>query len=140
MFITKKAYFYWSAKEQGFFDWFKNVLDEVAYRDVNNVIELHSHCTSIFQEEDARAALITMLQSLYYAKNGRDVVSGTSVISYFARPKWRSVYKRIAAKHPNTRVGVFYCGAPEAMKDHPPLSMEFSQKTSTKFYFHKENF
>lgn len=107
MFITKKAYFYWSAKEQGFFDWFKNVLDEVAYRDVNNVIELHSHCTSIFQEEDARAALITMLQSLYYAKNGRDVVSGTSVISYFARPKWRSVYKRIAAKHPNTRVGEF---------------------------------
>ncbi|XP_013623768.1 PREDICTED: respiratory burst oxidase homolog protein A-like [Brassica oleracea var. oleracea] len=140
MFITKRAYFHWSTKEQGTFDWFKNVLDEVAEADVNNVIELHNYCSSIYQEGDARSALITMLQSLYHAKNGRDIVSGTLVMSEFARPKWRSIYKRIAVKHPYTRVGVFYCGLAGAVKEHQDLAKEFSHKTSTKFCFHKENF
>ncbi|KAG2333384.1 hypothetical protein Bca52824_004564 [Brassica carinata] len=140
MFQTKRAYFYWSTKEQGTFDWFKNVLNEVSEADVNKVIELHNYCTNVFEEEDARSALITMLQSLYHAKNGRDIVSGTRVLSQFARPKWRSIYKRIAAKHPDTRVGVFYCGAATAVKELHNLAMEFSRKTSTKFCFHKENF
>ncbi|CAH8295699.1 unnamed protein product [Eruca vesicaria subsp. sativa] len=140
LFRTKRAYFYWSTKEQGTFDWFKSVMDEVAEADVNNIIELHNYCTSIFEEGDARSALIKMLQSLYHAKKGRDVVSGTRVMSEFSRPKWRSIFKRIAVKHPNTRVGVFYCGAATVVKELHNLAVEFSHKTSTKFYFHKENF
>ncbi|KAF8118734.1 hypothetical protein N665_0002s0047 [Sinapis alba] len=140
MFQTKRAYFHWSTKEQGTFEWFKNVLDEVAEADTKKVIKLHTYCTSMFEEGDARTALITMLQSLYHAKNGRDVVSGTSIMSQFARPKWRSIYKKIAEKHPNTRVGVFYCGLAGAVKEQQDLAKEFSHKTSTKFCFHKENF
>ncbi|CAH2073703.1 unnamed protein product [Thlaspi arvense] len=105
MFRTKRAYFYWVTREQGSFDWFKNVMDEVAITDRNKVIELHNYCTSVYEEGDARSALITMLQSLNHAKHGVDVVSGTRVMSHFARPNWRSVYKRIAVKHPKTRVG-----------------------------------
>lgn len=106
-FRTKRAYFYWVTREQGSFDWFKNVMDEVAETDRNNVIELHNYCTSVYEEGDARSALITMLQSLNHAKNGVDVVSGTRVMSHFARPNWRSVFKRIAVNHPKTRVGEF---------------------------------
>ena len=107
-FRTKRAYFYWVTREQGSFDWFKNVMDEVALTDRNKVIELHNYCTSVYEEGDARSALITMLQSLHHAKHGVDVVSGTRVMSHFARPNWRSVYKRIAVKHPKTRVGEFH--------------------------------
>lgn len=107
-FRTKRAYFYWVTREQGSFDWFKNVMDEVALTDRNKVIELHNYCTSVYEEGDARSALITMLQSLNHAKHGVDVVSGTRVMSHFARPNWRSVYKRIAVKHPKTRVGEFH--------------------------------
>ncbi|CAH8312511.1 unnamed protein product [Eruca vesicaria subsp. sativa] len=106
-FRTKRAYFYWVTREQGSFDWFKNVMDEVALTDRNKVIELHNYCTSVYEEGDARSALITMLQSLNHAKHGVDVVSGTRVMSHFAKPNWRSVYKRIAVKHPKTRVGEF---------------------------------
>ncbi|KAL0842728.1 hypothetical protein Bca101_015973 [Brassica carinata] len=140
IFITKRAYFHWSTKEQGTFDWFRNVLDKVAEADVNNVIELHTYCSTIYEEGDARSALITMLQSLYHAKNGSDIVSETRVKAQFARPKWRSIYKSIAVKHPNTRVGVFYCGTPGAVKEQQDLVKEFSHTTSTKFCFHKENF
>lgn len=107
VFRTKRAYFYWVTREQGSFDWFKNVMDEVSITDRNKVIELHNYCTSVYEEGDARSALITMLQSLNHEKHGVDVVSGTRVMSHFARPDWRSVYKRIAVKHPKTRVGQF---------------------------------
>lgn len=166
-FITKRAYFYWVTREQGSFDWFKNVMDEVTETDRNKVIELHNYCTSVYEEGDARSALITMLQSLNHAKHGVDVVSGTRVMSHFARPNWRSVFKRIAVNHPKTKVGefltnkqsisfylrictsyeclvklagVFYCGAAGLVKELRHLSLDFSHKTSTKFTFHKENF
>ncbi|KAD4385907.1 hypothetical protein E3N88_26076 [Mikania micrantha] len=104
-FKTTRAYFYWVTREQGSFEWFKGVMNEVAETDHNGVIEMHNYCTSVYEEGDARSALITMLQSLNHAKNGVDVVSGTRVKSHFAKPNWRSVYKRIALTHAGQRIG-----------------------------------
>ncbi|KAG9131185.1 hypothetical protein Leryth_006056 [Lithospermum erythrorhizon] len=139
-FRTRRAYFYWVTREQGSFDWFKGIMNEVAEMDKQQVIEMHNYCTSVYEEGDARSALITMLQSLNHAKNGVDVVSGTRVKSHFAKPNWRNVYKRIAISHTNARVGVFYCGAPALTKELNQLALDFSHRTSTKFEFHKENF
>ncbi|KAI3455192.1 hypothetical protein Pfo_011855 [Paulownia fortunei] len=139
-FKTRRAYFYWVTREQGSFEWFKGVMNEVAEMDHKGVIEMHNYCTSVYEEGDARSALITMLQSLNHAKNGVDVVSGTRVKSHFAKPNWRTVYKRIALNHPNARVGVFYCGAPPPVKELRQLASDFSHRTTTKFEFHKENF
>lgn len=47
--------------------------------DVQGVIEMHNYLTSVYEEGDARSALITMVQALNHAKNGVDIVSGTSV-------------------------------------------------------------
>ncbi|KAE8723682.1 Respiratory burst oxidase-like protein C [Hibiscus syriacus] len=139
-FKTQKAYFYWVTREQGSFEWFKGIMNEVAEMDEKRVIELHNYCTSVYEEGDARSALITMLQSLHHAKNGVDVVSGTRVKSHFAKPNWRQVYKKIALHHRDARIGVFYCGAPALTKELRQLASDFSHKTSTKFEFHKENF
>ncbi|OWM76300.1 hypothetical protein CDL15_Pgr009946 [Punica granatum] len=104
-FRTQKAYFYWVTREQGSFEWFKGIMNEVAEMDEKRMIELHNYCTSVYEEGDARSALIAMLQSLHHAKSGVDVVSGTRVKSHFAKPNWRQVYKKIALHHPETRVG-----------------------------------
>ncbi|MED6200289.1 hypothetical protein PIB30_083608 [Stylosanthes scabra] len=139
-FATKRAYFYWVTREQGSFEWFKGVMNEVVEKDKEGVIELHNYCTSVYEEGDARSALITMLQSLHHAKNGVDIVSGTRVKTHFARPNWRNVFKHAAIKHPDTRLGVFYCGTHALVGDLKRLSLDFSRKTTTKFDFHKENF
>ncbi|XP_058083322.1 respiratory burst oxidase homolog protein B-like [Magnolia sinica] len=139
-FATSRAYFYWVTREQGSFEWFKGVMNEIAEIDHGRVIELHNYCTSVYEEGDARSALITMLQSLHHAKNGVDIVSGTHVKTHFARPNWRNVFKHVAVNHPDKRVGVFYCGAPGLTGGLRKLSCKFSRKTSTKFDFHKENF
>jgi respiratory burst oxidase len=139
-FRTTRAYFYWVTREQGSFEWFKGVMNEVAELDNKGVIEMHNYCTSVYEEGDARSALIAMLQSINHAKNGVDIVSGTRVKSHFAKPNWRNVYKRIAVNHTNQRVGVFYCGAPGLTKELRQHALDFSHNTSTKFEFHKENF
>lgn len=139
-FKTKRAYFYWVTREQGSFDWFKGAMNEVAELDHNRVIEFHNYCTSVYEEGDARSALIAMLQSLNHAKNGVDIVSGTRVKSHFAKPNWREVYKRIALDHTNAKVGVFYCGPPTLTEELRQLALDFNHKTSTRFEFHKENF
>ncbi|CAL9046353.1 unnamed protein product [Musa banksii] len=74
-----RAYFYWVTREQGSFEWFKSVMNDVAERDYNNVIEMHNYLTSVYEEGDARSALIAMVQSLQHAKNGVDIVSGSRV-------------------------------------------------------------
>ncbi|KAL0289789.1 UNVERIFIED_CONTAM: Respiratory burst oxidaseprotein A [Sesamum calycinum] len=110
---TTNAYFYWVTREQGSFDWFKGVMNEVA-------------------ELDQRA--------LNHAKNGVDIVSGTRVRTHFARPNWKKVLSKIGTKHANARIGVFYCGAPVLAKELNKMCYEYNQKGSTKFEFHKEHF
>ncbi|XWS48873.1 hypothetical protein CRYUN_Cryun13aG0113900 [Craigia yunnanensis] len=137
---TTNAYFYWVTREQGSFDWFRGVMNEVAELDQRGVIEMHNYLTSVYEEGDARSALITMVQALNHAKNGVDIVSGTRVRTHFARPKWKNVLSKLSSKHCNARIGVFYCGAPVLAKELSKLCYEFNQKGSTKFEFHKEHF
>lgn len=139
-FMTKRVYFYWCTREEGSFEWFRGVMNEVAEKDSRRAIELHNHCTSVYEEGDARSALVVMLQALHHAKNGVDVVSGTRVRTHFARPNWRDVFKRVACNHQGQRVGVFYCGDQKVTPELRRLAQDFSHKTTTKFVFHKENF
>uniref|UniRef100_J3M7Z3 FAD-binding FR-type domain-containing protein n=2 Tax=Oryza brachyantha TaxID=4533 RepID=J3M7Z3_ORYBR len=135
-----RAYFYWVTREQGSFEWFKGVMNDVAESDRDNVIEMHNYLTSVYEEGDARSALIAMVQSLQHAKNGVDIVSGSKIRTHFARPNWRKVFSDLANTHKNSRIGVFYCGSPTLTKMLKDLSIEFSQTTTTRFHFHKENF
>ncbi|CAJ2644701.1 unnamed protein product [Trifolium pratense] len=134
------AYFYWVTREPGSFEWFKGVMDEVAEMDHKGLIELHNYLTSVYEEGDARSTLITMIQALNHAKHGVDILSGTRVRTHFARPDWKEVFTKIASKHPNSTVGVFYCGMPMLAKELKKLSLELSHKTTTRFEFHKEYF
>ncbi|XP_059072973.1 respiratory burst oxidase homolog protein F isoform X2 [Cryptomeria japonica] len=135
------AHFYWVTREQGSFDWFKGVLNEVARLDHKAAIEMHNYLTSVYEEGDARSALITMLQALNHAKNGVDILSGTRVKTHFARPNWRKVFSNVAASHNGARIGVFYCGPLILAKELKALAKDFNYKSNTtKFEFHKENF
>ncbi|KAE8797198.1 respiratory burst oxidase-like protein E [Hordeum vulgare] len=137
---TSRAHFYWVTREPMSFEWFKGVMDEVAEMDKKGVIELHNYLTSVYEERDARTTLLSMVQALNHAKHGVDIVSGTRVRTHFARPNWKEVFTKIAAKQPNSTVGVFYCGAPTLAIELKNLSHEMSHKTSTRFHFHKEYF
>ncbi|XP_047969614.1 putative respiratory burst oxidase homolog protein H isoform X2 [Salvia hispanica] len=136
----ERAYFYWVTREQGSFDWFKGVMDDIAEYDHNHIVEMHNYLTSMYEEGDARSALIAMVQSLQHAKNGKDVVSDSRIRTHFARPNWRKVFTNLSTVHPSSRIGVFYCGSPMLTKTLKGLCQEFTMNSSTRFNFHKENF
>lgn len=48
---------------------------------LQHVIEMHNYLTSVYEEGDARSALIAMVQQLQHAKNGVDVVSESRVLN-----------------------------------------------------------
>ncbi|KAH9661180.1 putative respiratory burst oxidase [Citrus sinensis] len=136
----ERAYFYWVTREQGSFEWFKGVMDDIADHDDKNVIEMHNYLTSVYEEGDARSALIAMVQKLQHAKNGVDIVSESRIKTHFARPNWRKVFGQLATDHESSRIGVFYCGSATLTKTLKELCLEFSLESPTRFDFHKENF
>ncbi|KAK1398508.1 putative respiratory burst oxidase protein H [Heracleum sosnowskyi] len=138
--VPERAYFYWITREQGSFEWFKGVMDDVAEHDFNNIIEMHNYLTSVYEEGDARSALITMVQTLERAKKGVDVVSNSKLITHFARPNWRKVFEELSQRHNKHCIGVFYCGSPALTQPLRDLCEEFSLESTTRFEFHKENF
>ncbi|GMI94670.1 Respiratory burst oxidase homolog H [Hibiscus trionum] len=135
-----RAYFYWVTREQNSFEWFKGVMDDIAEYDKNKMIEMHNYLTSVYEEGDARSALIGMVQKIQQAKNGVDIVSESRITTHFARPNWRKVLSKMAHDHPASTIGVFYCGSATLTKVLNDLCHEFSLETSTRFQFHKENF
>lgn len=46
------------------------------------VIEMHNFLTSMYEEGDARSALIAAIQTLHQAKKGMDIVSKTPVSNH----------------------------------------------------------
>ncbi|XP_030525870.1 putative respiratory burst oxidase homolog protein H [Rhodamnia argentea] len=136
----KRVYFYWVTREQGSFEWFKGVMDDIAESDDHNMIEMHNYLTSVYAEGDARSALISMVQKLQHAKNGVDIFSESRIKTHFARPNWRKVFSEMATRHESSRIGVFYCGSSTLTKPLRKLCQELSLDSSTRFQFHKENF
>ncbi|KAI3801438.1 hypothetical protein L1987_29543 [Smallanthus sonchifolius] len=138
--VPDRAYFYWVTREQGSFEWFKGVMDDIAEYDKTHIIEMHTYLTCVHEEGDARSALIAMVQSLQHAKNGVDVVSQSRIRTHFSRPNWKRVFSALANNHDSARVGVFYCGSQTLVKSLESIAKEFNAETSTRFEFHKENF
>ncbi|CAI0545210.1 unnamed protein product [Linum tenue] len=136
----ERAYFYWVTREQASFDWFKGVMDDIAEYDRNHIIEMHNYLTSVYEEGDARSALIAMVQKLQHAKNGVDIVSQSRIRTHFARPNWKRVFSDLEKAHPSSHIGVFYCGSVALVKTLRELCQDFSLNSTTRFHFHKENF
>lgn len=136
----ERTYFYWITREQGSFEWFKGVMDDISEYDHDHVIEMHNYLTSVYEEGDVRSALITMVQKLQHARNGVDVLSESRIRTHFARPNWRKVFMELASNHMASRIGVFYCGSATLTQTLRKLCHEFSLSSTTRFHFHKENF
>ncbi|XP_042496766.1 respiratory burst oxidase homolog protein A-like [Macadamia integrifolia] len=136
-----KAYLYWVTREQSSFDWFRDIIKEVSFANRKQaVIEMHNFLTSVYEDGDARSALISAIQALYHTKNGIDIVSRTPVRTHFARPNWTKVFSNLASTHEGARIGVFYCGHSALARELERLCTNLTTKTTTRFVFHKENY
>nr|CAD1837937.1 unnamed protein product [Ananas comosus var. bracteatus] len=106
--IPRKAYFYWVTREQGSFEWFRDIMKDVSALDEKHgVIEMYNYLTSVYQEGDKRSALISAIQALHFMRNGIDIISRTPVRTRFARPNWSRVFSGLACRHVGERIAVW---------------------------------
>ncbi|GJN20662.1 hypothetical protein PR202_gb08063 [Eleusine coracana subsp. coracana] len=106
----KKAYFYWVTREQGSFEWFRDIMKEVSALDrKQGVIEMYNYLTSVYQEGDKR-----FNNCFAY---GLFIIFNLNVVA-----------------------GVFYCGPEELGRQLERLCHKMNTKTFTRFIFHKEHF
>ncbi|KAL8283846.1 hypothetical protein RQP46_005278 [Phenoliferia psychrophenolica] len=131
-----KVYFFWICRDYDSFEWFQSLLLAIEEQDMGNRIEIHTYLTAKIKEDD--------INNIFVQDVGgdRDTITSLRAPTHFGRPQWGKIFSSIAAKHPSTEVGTFFCG-PKALGSqlHEECNKNTDgRKEGTKFVWGKENF
>ena len=72
-----------------------------------------------------------------------DAITGLQQKTHYGRPQWSQIFESISRAHPNTDVGVFFCGPAALSKQlHRNCNQHSSRRDPSKarFFYNKENF
>jgi len=70
----------------------------------------------------------------------KDAITSLRAPTHFGRPNWDKIFSSIGEKHPESDVGVFFCGPAAIAKTLHIMSNKHSDVRGTRFFFGKENF
>jgi len=105
----QKVYFYWTVRSKAEASWFKQLLDEIAITDYNDLLDINVNITGIKTARDIRLMLLSLARYESEETEVRDLHS--QMITRFGRINWMDVFEKIKKQNPNqSRIGVFYCG------------------------------
>ncbi|EDR10316.1 NADPH oxidase B [Laccaria bicolor S238N-H82] len=129
-----KVYFTWVIRDFGVAEWFHSLLHAIEEQDTQGRIEINIYLTAKIKEDDMNNII---LQDVGAEK---DAITSLRAPTHFGRPNWDRVFGSIAEKHPETDVGVFFCGPAVLSKQLHQMSNKYSDPKGTRFFFGKENF
>jgi len=129
-----KVYFTWVIRDFGTAEWFHSLLHAIEEQDTQGRIEINIYYTGKVKEDD--------VNNIYVQDVGaeKDAITSLRAPTHYGRPNWDRLYHSIAEKHPQTDVGVFFCGPPSLSKTIHQMSNKYSDPNGTRFFFGKENF
>lgn len=129
-----KVYFTWVIRDFGTAEWFHSLLHAIEEQDTQNRIEISIYLTAKIKEDDMNNILVQDVGA------ERDAITSLRAPTHFGRPNWDRVFSSIGQKHPETDVGVFFCGPAVLSKTLKQMSNKYTQPKGTRFFFGKENF
>jgi len=129
-----KVYFTWVIRDFGSAEWFHSLLHAIEEQDVENRIEINIFLTAKIKEDDMTNIIVQDVGA------EKDAITSLRAPTHFGRPNWDRVFPSIAEKHPETDVGVFFCGPPVLSRQLHQMSNKYSSPGGTRFFFGKENF
>lgn len=136
----EKAYFFWICRETRAFEWFEGLLKDLENDQVessSDLLDFNMYLTQRYSEDQLEEFKADQ------QANEFDPITGLRSKTHFGRPDFDVIFDKIRDEHPNTKVGVFFCGPRVLSKDLRALAMAKSSKHKTdgaRFVFHKENF
>lgn len=129
-----KVYFTWVIRDFGTAEWFHSLLHAIEEQDVDNKIEISIYLTAKIKEDDMNNIVVQDVGA------ERDAITQLRAPTHFGRPNWDRVFGGIADRHPDTDVGVFFCGPAVLSKTLHVMSNKYTTPKGTRFFFGKENF
>lgn len=126
-----KVYFTWVIRDFGSAEWFHSLLHAIEEQDTQNRIEINIYLTAKIKEEDMNNIIVQDVGA------EKDAITNLRAPTHFGRPNWDRVFSSIAEKHPETDVGVFFCGPAVLSRQLHTMSNKYSSPKGTKFFFGK---
>ncbi|KZT00716.1 NADPH oxidase [Laetiporus sulphureus 93-53] len=129
-----KVYFTWVIRDFGSAEWFHSLLQAIEEQDTQNRIEINIYLTAKIKEDDMNNIIVQDVGA------EKDAITSLRAPTHYGRPNWDRVFSSVAEKHPETDVGVFFCGPAVLSKQLHVCCNKYSTPDGTKFFFGKENF
>jgi len=143
-FQLEKVYFHWSTRSQQSLGWFTDMMNDLCEQDDDGMLTMYNYLTSVKLAGERKSVLDIARQGAKDA-TGREAVTGLKadhINLIFARPDFDKTFQDMREKHPNTKIGVFFCG-PKVIKNMlAKCCRKYSGKgdNETRFKLHAENF
>lgn len=129
-----KVYFTWVIRDYGTAEWFHSLLHAIEEQDTQGRIEINIYLTAKIKEDEMNNIIVQDVGA------EKDAITSLRAPTHFGRPNWDRVFPSIVEKHPETDVGVFFCGPPVLSRQLHQMSNKYSNPKGTRFFFGKENF
>ncbi|CAK4149541.1 unnamed protein product [Aphanomyces euteiches] len=138
-------YLHWMSNKQEMFRSYANLLEGASSLPT---VHIQTYLTGDYtKSRPDETKLLKLVQVLAHVQQDVDLVTGLSLANptKLGRPQWHSTLMSIMQKHPNTLIGIFFCGPP-ALKTAlaqtiRQVEMECNQEgNSVKTAFHPEVF
>jgi len=129
-----KVYFTWVIRDFGSAEWFHSLLHAIEEQDTQNRIEINIYLTAKIKDDDMHNIIVQDVGA------EKDAITSLRAPTHFGRPNWDRMFSSIVEKHPETDVGVLFCGPTALSKMLHVKSNQYSNPKGTRFYFGKENF
>ena len=126
-----KVYFVWVIRDFGTAEWFHSLLHAIEEQDTQNRIEISIYLTAKIKEDDMNNILVQDVGA------ERDAITSLRAPTHFGRPNWDRVFSSIADKHPETDIGVFFCGPSVLSNTLHRQSMKYSSARGARFFYGK---
>jgi len=129
-----KVYFVWVIRDFGTAEWFHSLLHAIEEQDTQNRIEISIYLTVKMKDDDMNNILVQEVGA------ERDAITSLRAPTHFGRPNWDRVFQSIGDQHPETDVGVFFCGPTVLSNTLDAKCQQYSKARGTRFFYGKENF
>ncbi|KAL1920181.1 uncharacterized protein VTP21DRAFT_1327 [Calcarisporiella thermophila] len=106
----RKVYFIWICREYGAFEWFKSLLETLEKEDLKQFISIRTYLTGKLRQSYVRNIMLNSDATMAEP----DPLTGLQSPTYYGRPNFQQIFEETAFAHPDTDIGVFFCG-PEAI-------------------------
>jgi len=129
-----KVYFTWVIRDYGSAEWFHSLLHAIEEQDTQRRIEINIYITGKVKEDEINNIIVQDVGA------EKDAVTFLRAPTHYGKPNWDRLFPSIVEAHPDTDVGVFFCGPSALSKLIHHTSNKYSDPNGTRFFFGKENF